>query len=337
MKRSINMARIVRFYQVGGPEVLKIEEVPSRQPEKGEVKLRVQAIGLNRAEFMFMNGHYLEPPRLPATLGYEAAGVVTAVGPDVDPSWLNKSVSIIPSFSMNEYGMLGDEVIAPVHALAEYPSQLTPTEATSIWMQYMTAYGALIEFGQLKKGEFALITAASSSVGLAAIETVKAEGAISIATTRKIDKRDELFALGADHVIVTDEEDLVSRVQSITGGVGARIIFDPIAGPLLEKLAQAAAPEATILEYGWLSEAPTCFPVLTAIAKALTIRGFWAMEIVTNPERFARAKRYIYDRLKNGMFRPKIAKTFRFEDVIKAYQYMESGTQIGKVVLTVGS
>ena len=331
------MARIVRFYQVGGPEVLKIEEVPSRQPEKGEVKLRVQAIGLNRAESMFMHGHYLEPPRLPATLGYEAAGVVTAVGPDVDPSWLNKSVSIVPSFSMNEYGMLGDEVIAPVHALAEYPSQLTPTEATSIWMQYMTAYGALIEFGQLKKGEFTLITAASSSVGLAAIETVKAEGAISIATTRKTDKLDELLALGANHVIVTDKEDLVSRVQSITGGVGARIIFDPIAGPLLEKLTQAAALGATIFEYGWLSEAPTCFPVLRALEKALTIRGFWAMEIVSNPERFARAKRYVYDRLKNGMFRPKIAKTFRFEDVIKAYEYMESGTQIGKVVLTVGS
>ena len=331
------MARIVRFHQVGGPEVLKIEEVPSRQPEKGEVKLRVQAIGLNRAESMFMHGHYLEPTHLPATLGYEAAGVVTATGPDVDPSWLNKSVSTIPSFSMNDYGVLGDEVIVPVHALAEYPAQLTPTEATSIWMQYMTAYGALIELGQLKKGEFALITAASSSVGLAAIETVKAEGAISIATTRKIDKRDELLALGADHVIVTDEEDLVSRVQGITGGAGARIIFDPIAGPLLEKLAQAAAPGATIFEYGWLSESPTCFPVLTVLAKTLTIRGYWLTEIVTNPERFARAKRYVYDRLKNGLFRPKIAKAFRFEDVIKAYQYMESNTQIGKVVLTVGS
>src|SRR5262245_64192490 len=143
------MPRIVQFHRLGGPEVLEIEDVPSSEPSSGEVTLRVQAIGLNRAESMFMHGHYLEPPRLPATLGYEAAGVVTAVGPDIDPSWLNKSVSTIPSFSMNEYGMLGDEVIAPVHALAEYPSQLTPTEATSIWMQYITAYGALIELGQL--------------------------------------------------------------------------------------------------------------------------------------------------------------------------------------------
>ena len=139
----------------------------------------------------------------------------------------------------------------------------------------MTAYGALVEFGQVKKGEFILITAGSSSAGLAAIQTVKAEGAISITTTRTGAKRDELLGLGADHVIVTDEEDLVARVKDITGGAGARIIFDPIAGPLLDKLAEASAPGATIFEYGWLSGAQTPFPLIPALQKALSIRGYW--------------------------------------------------------------
>src|SRR5262249_52255694 len=269
------MARIVRFYELGGPEVLKIEDVPSRQPSKGEVTLRVDAIGLNRAESMFMHGYYLEPTRLPATMGYEASGIVRAVGADVDPGWLNKRVSTIPAFSPNQYGVLGNEVIVPFHALAEYPSHLTPIEATSIWMQYMTAYGALVEFGRVKTGEVVLITAASSSAGLAAMQIAKAEGATSIATTRTAAKRDELLALGADHVIVTDEEDLVSRVKDITGGTGARIIFDPIAGPLLDKLAEAAASGAMILEYGWLSVAPTPFPLVPALQKALSIRGYW--------------------------------------------------------------
>jgi NADPH:quinone reductase-like Zn-dependent oxidoreductase len=344
-----HMAKIVRFYKVGGPEVLKIEDVPSRQPAKNEARLRVQAIGLNRSESMFMHGYYVEPTQLPATLGYEASGIVTAVGANVDPGWLNKSVSTVPSFSMNQYGVLGDEVIVPVHSLAEYPSHLTPIEATSIWMQYMTAYGALVEFGQVKKGEFVLITAASSSAGLAAIQTVKAEGAISIATTRTRAKRDELLVLGADHVIVTDEEDLVARVKDITDGVGARIIFDPIAGPLLDKLAEAAATGATIFEYGLLSGAQTPFPLVPAIQKALNIRGYWLAEItapellsghaagrLTNPERLARAKNYVYNRVKTGQLKPKIAKTFRFEDVVEAYQYMESNEQIGKIVLTVG-
>src|SRR5262245_16028192 len=210
------MAKIARFHKLGGPEVLKIEDVPLRQPSRGEVILSVQAIGLNRAESMFMHGYYLEPPQLPATLGYEASGIVTAVGANVDPSWLNKRVSTMPAFSMNQYGVLGTEVIVPVHALAEYPSHLTPIEATSIWMQYMTAYGALVEFGQLKKGEFVLITAASSSAGLAAVQIVKAEGAIPIATTRTGAKRAELLALGAAHVIGTDEEELVARVKDRT-------------------------------------------------------------------------------------------------------------------------
>ncbi len=330
------MARVVRFYEVGGPEVLKIEEVPSRQPAKGEVTLRVRAIGLNRSESMFMHGYYLYPTQLPATLGYEAAGVVTAIGPDVDPSLLNKSVSTVPSFSLNDYGVIGDEVIVPVHSLAEYPSHLSPIEAASIWMQYMTAYGALIEFGQLKKDEFALITAASSSAGLAAIQTAKAEGAIAIATTRSRRKREELIAFGADHVIVTDEENLVDRVNEITNKVGVRIIFDPIGGPLVDQLAEAAAQGATIFQYGWLSGSSTPFPIVAALQKALNVRGYWLPEIVFHPDRLARAKSYVFNKLKNGQFKPKIAKTFPFEKVVEAYRYLESNEQIGKIVLTVG-
>jgi NADPH:quinone reductase-like Zn-dependent oxidoreductase len=194
---------------------------------------------------------------------------VTAIGPDVDYSFLNKSVSTMPTFSLNQYGVIGDEVIVPVHALAEYPSHLSPVEATSIWMQYMTAYGALIEFGELKENQFVLITAASSSAGLAAIQTVKAEGAIAIATTRSRSKREELIALGADHVIVTDEEDLVDRVKKITNKVGTRIIFDPIAGPLIDQLAEAAAPGATIFQYGWLSGSATPIPDCAGTSKVL--------------------------------------------------------------------
>src|SRR5215831_5820508 len=215
------MAKIVRFHKLGGPDVLHIEEIPSRQPAAGEVSLSVQAMGLNRAESMFMHGYYLEPTQLPATLGYEASGIVTAIGAKVDPRWLNRRVSTMPAFSLNQYGMLGTEVIVPVHAVAEYPAHLTPIEATSIWMQYLTAYGALVEIGHVQQGEGVLITAASSSAGLAAIQIVKAEGAMAIATTRTGAKRDALLALGADHVIVTEEEDVVARVKDLTGGAGA--------------------------------------------------------------------------------------------------------------------
>ncbi|MCU1305789.1 MAG: putative oxidoreductase [Acidobacteriaceae bacterium] len=328
------MPKIVRFHEVGGPEVLKIEEQPSKQPGKGEVRLQVGAAGLNRAESMFMRGQYIYPPKLPGTLGYEAAGVVDAVGPDVDKSWLGKTVATIPAFSMNDYSMLGEEVIAPASALGEYPANLSAAEGAAIWMQYMTAYGALIAIAHLAKGDFVMIPAASSSVGIAALEIAKSEGAISIATTRKSNKKAELLSLGANHVIATEEEDFVARVNEITGGKGARVIFDPVSGPFLEKLAQAAAPGGIIFQYGALSMQPTPFPLFTALPKGLNIRGYTLFEITTNPEKLPAAKKYIYDRLADGRFRPKIAKTFPFAQTVDAYKYLESNTQVGKIVIT---
>src|ERR1017187_5949423 len=330
------MPKIVRFHKLGGPEILKIEEETSKQPGKGEVRLKVQAAGLNRAELLFVRGQYLEHPKFPAGLGYEAAGVVEAVGPDVDKNWVGKSVATIPAFSMNDYGMLGEEVIAPVAALGEYPAKLSPVEAAAIWMQYLTAYGALIAIARLAKGDFVVIPAASSSVGIAATQIAKAEGAISIATTRKSNKKAELLSLGADHVIATEEEDIVARVQEITGGKGgARVIFDPVAGPFLEKLAEAAAPGGIVFEYGALSMQPTPFPLFTALGKGLSIRGYTLMEVTRNPEKLAAAKKYVYDRLADGRFHPKIAKIFPFAQTVGAYKYLESNAQVGKIVITV--
>jgi NADPH:quinone reductase-like Zn-dependent oxidoreductase len=330
------MPKVVRFHALGGPEVLKLEEQPTPEPKQGEVRIKVGAIGLNRAEWMFMHGQYLEnPKRFPCGLGYEAAGTIEAVGPDVDKKWLGKAVATIPSFSMNQYGMVGEEVIAPVYALGEYPSNLTPEQAAASWMQYMTAYGALIEIAQIKNGEFVLITAASSSVGLAAIQIARAEGATAVATTRKSDKKKELLSLGADHVIATEEEDLAARVREISGGKGARVVFDPVAGPTLEKLAEAAAPGGILIEYGALATQPTPFPLFAALSKGLTFRGYVLVEITTHPEKVGKAKKYISERLADGRFSPKIAKSFPFAQTVQAYQYLESNAQVGKVVVTV--
>lgn len=282
-----------------------------------------------------MHGHYLESPKFPAGLGYEAAGIVKAVGPGVDSKWLGKPVATIPAFSMNDYPMLGEEVIAPVSALGEYPAKLSPVEGAAVWMQYLTAYGALIAIAHLAKGDFAVIPAASSSVGLAAIQIAKAEGAVSIATTRKGHKKTELLSLGADHAIATEEEDFVGRVKEITGGKGARVTFDPVGGPFLEKLAEAAAPSGIIFEYGLLSMQPTPFPLLAALHKGLSLRGYSLMEITRDPEKLALAKKYVYDRLADGRFRPKIAKTFPFARTVDAYKYLESNAQVGKIVITV--
>ena len=329
------MPKIVRFYETGGAEVLKIEELPLVEPGEGEVRLAVEAIGLNRAEVMFRMGQYLENPELPSRLGYEAAGIVDAVGPGAGGIKIGDRVSTIPSFSIGTYGVYGESAVVPAYAVAHYPGSLSPVEGAAIWMQYVTAFGALIEFGQLQKDAFVLITAGSSSVALAAIQIAKSVGARAIATSRGAGKKSFLLGAGADHVIVTDEEDLVERVMAITSGKGAGMVFDPIAGPLLEKLADAAAPGAIIFEYGALSPAPATFPLFAALAKGLTVRGYTMFEIVRDPGRLARGKRFIYGGLESGALKPVIDRTFPLESIVEAHRYMESNQQKGKIVVTV--
>ena len=328
-------AKIVRFHSLGGPEVLKIEDEAIPVPGKGEALLNVKAIGLNRAEVMFREGHYLESPTLPSKLGYEAAGVVESVGPDVDKSWIGKKVSTTPGFLMTNYGVYGEVALVPASALAMYPERLTPEEGTSIWMQYLTAYGALITNARIGKGDFVIITAASSSVGIAAIEIVKAEGAISIATTRTSKKKDVLVEVGATHVIATEEEDFLARIKQITDGKGARVIFDPIGGKGVEVLAQAAAYEGIIFEYGALAQEPTPFPLYTALGKGLTIRGYTLREILSVPQRKAEALKYVFDHVAAGTFKPRIDRVFPLAQIAEAHRYMESNQQIGKIVVTV--
>jgi NADPH:quinone reductase-like Zn-dependent oxidoreductase len=284
---------------------------------------------------MFFHDAYVEQPQLPARLGYEVAGVVEAVGEGVDKRWIGKKVATIPSFSQNRYGTLGEEALVPATALGEYPANLSTVEASAIWMQYLTAYGALVMAGGVKTGDFVSIPAASSSVGLAAIQIAKAEGATAIAVTRSSKKRAELLALGADHIIATEEEDYVARIKEITGGKGVRLTFDPVAGPFVEKLAAAAAKGGIIFEYGALSGEPTPFPLFTALSKSLSIRGYTLLAITQDPELIEKAKKYVFDRLADGRFVPKIAKTFPFAQTIEAYRYLESNQQVGKVVITV--
>ncbi len=215
------MPKTIRFHETGSADVLKIEDLPLQEPGKGEVRLKVEAISLNRADVLFRRGQYLEDPELPSRLGYEAAGIIDAVGPDTGDVHIGDRVSTIPAFSMGKYGVYGESAIVPHRAVAQYPDNLSAAEGTSIWMQYLTAYGALMDIGQLKEGDTVVITAASSTIGLAAIQITKATGTVAIATTRGAGKKQFLLDAGADEVIVTGEEDLAERVMASTSGKGA--------------------------------------------------------------------------------------------------------------------
>jgi len=329
------MARVVRFHQTGGPEVLQVEDVAVPPPAEGEVQISIKALGLNRAESMFRRGQYLENPKLPARLGYEAAGPVAAIGPGVQGFKIGDAVSTIPSFSLNDYGLYGDLANAPVHAVTHHPKSLSWEEAAAVWMQYLTAYGALIDIGKLTKDDTILLPAASSSVGLAAIQIANKVGAVPVAMTRGQSKRKALLDAGAAHVIASEEQDLVKEVLRITEGKGARVVFDPVGGPTVNKLLQATAQLGIVFLYGALSTEPTPLPLFDLLAKWATIRGYVMLEITSDPRRLERAKKFINEGLADGSFKPLIAKKFPLDQIVEAHRYLESNQQVGKVVVTV--
>jgi NADPH:quinone reductase-like Zn-dependent oxidoreductase len=329
------MARAVRFHGIGGPEVLQIDTVESPTPGAGEVRISVKALGLNRAESMFRSGQYLEQPRFPSRLGYEAAGVVETIGPGVDGLKAGDAVSTIPAFPQGKYGVYGDVAVVPAAAVAKHPASLSWTEAAAIWMQYLTAYGALIDIANLSHGDTVLIPAASSSVGIASMQIARMVGATPIALTRKDDKRDALSHLGAAHVIATEKQDLVAEVKKLTNGKGARVVFDPVGGPTIARLVAAAAPRGILFQYGALSPEPTPLPLMDVLAKSLTIRGYILFEITKDPARLERGKKFVIDGLASGRLKPVIARTFPLTDIVEAHRYLESNQQIGKIVVTV--
>ena len=305
-------------------------------PQAREVKIRVRALGLNRAESLLRAGNYVaETPILPSKLGYEAAGVVEAVGRGVTGFAIGDAVSTIPAFPMTKYGVYGDAAIVPVHAVTKHPANLSWETAAAIWMQYLTAYGALVHLGSVAKGDAVIITAASSSVGLAAIQIVNSLGGVSIATTRTSAKRNALLKAGAQHVVATEEQDLVKEVMDVTGGKGARIAFDPVSGPGVEALAAAMAAAGTIFLYGALDPARTPFPLWTVFRKNLTQRTYGAELLSSDPAILDRSKKFVIDGLAAGTFKPLIAKTFPLDKIVEAHRYMDSNQQVGKIIVTV--
>ena len=339
----MDTARTVRFGRLGGPEVLQIEDLPIVEPKSGEVRIRVQAIGLNRAEIMFRTGQYLEQPKFPSRIGLEAAGIVEAIGAGVTKVRIGDKVSVATGQSIAKYGTYGETAIVPASSAISYPDNLTPEEAASVWVQYLTAYFAFVDLAKIQPGQSVLITAATGGAGLGAIEVARLLGAVAIATTRSASKQQALLDSGADHVIVTSKEDLGSRVKEITGGRGADLIFDPIAGDTLPTLAEAVAWGGQIILYGALGGTNVPYPLFAAFARNFTLRsyvvysfcGSETLGLRRNEEAFARAVQFINENLASGKLKPAIAKIFPLSEIQEAHRYMESNQQLGKIVIKV--
>ena len=305
-------------------------------PGPTEVRIKVKAIGINRAESMWRTDVYIEPVKFPAGLGYEAAGIVDAVGKDVSGFAPGDKVNVIPSFSMNQYFTYGEVIVVPDYAVVKHPESLSFAEAASVWMMFVTAYGALIEDAKVTKGDFVIVPAASSSVGLAAIQLANYAGATSIALTRQSGKKASSCSTQAPRMWWSPTRPTWSQeIMRITDGKGARVAFDPVGGPTFAKLISALSFQGIAYIYGALSEGVTPLPVLEMIAKVITVKAHNIWLTSGDETRRKAAVEFVLKGLESGALKPVIDRTFAFDEMVDVHRYLETNGQFGKIVVTV--
>ncbi|MBC2907495.1 zinc-dependent alcohol dehydrogenase family protein [Streptomyces cupreus] len=327
-------ARTVLFHDLGGPDVLTIEDAVVPEPGPGEVALRVEALGLNRAEALFRAGTYYYQPTLPASrLGYEASAVVEAVGEGVTELAVGDPVMTGPGIEMSAQGVYAERLVLPEPCVVRRPASVDAVTGAAAWLTYSTAYGALLETAGLKPGDHVLVTGASSGVGTAAIQVARRIGAIPIATTRTEVKRKQLLEVGAAEVIVTGEAEgdtVAKEVKRITGGRGVEVIFDGIGGPGFGTLAEGLTAGGSVVLYGWLDGRPAEIP----FNWPFTIHTYANMALTDTSGGRRRATAFVNAGLADGGFRPVVAEVFEGLDSIQdAHRLMESNRHTGKIVV----
>jgi NADPH:quinone reductase-like Zn-dependent oxidoreductase len=326
------MPRVVVFDEFGGPDVMHIVEEPPVEPTAGEVRVRIEAFAVNPLDQMMRSGTSPAPVPLPhARLGVEGTGVVDALGPEITGLRIGDPVILTAIPDPSARGSYAQYSTLPASQVIARPAELDVTEAAAVWVGYSTAYGALVEKAAMRPGDHVLITAASGSVGRAAIQIANQIGAVPIAVTRHSAKNDQLLAAGATVVIATDHGDVVEAVRQHTGGTGADIVLDLVRGPGQQDLLKAARPGATLVVAGFLDPRPTPFPS----GPPLTIFNYRSFEHTLDAVVVKRMAAFLNAGVRLGALRPAIDKVFALDEIIEAHHHLEKGLPAGKIVVTV--
>ena len=335
------MSRMIRFHKFGDADVLQYEEVPTPVPDPGEVLVRVQAVGLGWKDVLWRQNLAAEQAKLPAGTGFELAGTVAALGEGVEGLEVGTAVAGFPASTPNRYPTWGDLVLMPRHALTRYPDVLSPVEASVHYSALLFGYLALIDLAHLKPGQHVLITEASRCLAPQTVQLAKALGAKVVVSTSSPDDREFLRSLGADKVIVTEEQDLVLEIERYTEGKGVEVILDQCAGPQMKLLGDIAAPRGKLILYGNNGGNDTAFPACAAFKKhlqffrhcVLDFTGCPELGIEPNDEAVQRALTHINQMTADRLLTPVIDKVFDFNDFVAAHRYMETCPDRGRVAL----
>ena len=319
-----------------GFEGLRIQACEPQEPGPTDVRIRVEAFALNWGDADLMNNQYsFSFPEFPARTGIEAAGVIDAVGADVEGLEVGARCGTLPYFYYNR-GASADTMLIDHRYVAPTPDGLSAPESASIWMQYLTAYYPVMEFVEAGPGVNIFVSAGTSTAGNAAVSIAAAQGANVIATTRHQRNVAYLTESGADHVFVDDgETDLAQFILDATDGVGAHLAFDPVGGDYAGRYASAMARGGKVAMYGLLSGAMPDFPIMAMFQNDSWVKCYSVFNYVQDDRERQRGVDFVHSAVASGQLKPKVDKVFGMDGYLEAWHYLRDGKRdtYGKVVI----
>jgi NADPH2:quinone reductase len=326
--------RAVIITSFGGPEVLQVQERPAPVPARGEVRVRVMATAVNRADLLQRAGHYPAPRNVPADIpGLELAGTIDAVGEGVTEWQVGERV-----FGLVGGGAYAEHVVTHARTLARIPPHLSFTDAAAVPEAFITAYDAMVDQAHLAAGETVLITAVGSGVGTAAVQIARAIGARAIGTARTPDKLERAGRLGLTEGIDASAGSFAERVLELTEGEGAAVILELVGGAYLAEDVACAAERGRIVLVGMLGGSRAALEWGQVLQKRLTLTGTTLRSRPLEHKILVAQSfgRHVVPLLSRGLVSPVIDRVMPLSRADEAHAYVASNAGFGKVVLDCG-
>lgn len=326
--------RAVEITSFGPPDVLRLGERPQPVAGAGEVLIRVNASGINRPDVVQRKGHYAPPPGASDLPGLEVAGVVQGGdGMAMELAGLRLGDRVCALVAGGGYA---EWCVAPVEQCLPVPQGLTDIEAASLPETFFTVWSNVFDRGRLQRGETLLVQGGGSGIGVTAIQLGRAFGATVIVTAGSDEKCAACLALGAHHAINYNTQDFVAEVQRITGGKGADVVLDMVAGSYVAREVECLAEDGRLVIIAVQGGLKSEFNAGLVLRRRLTITGSTLRpRSVEFKGSIARALReHVWPLLASGAVRPVIHSTFAAADAAQAHALMESNQHTGKIVLT---
>ncbi len=323
--------KAMRVHQLGDPERLTAEDMAIPEPGLGQVRIRVEAIGVNYADILMVAGRYQLRPELPFSPGFEIAGTIDGTGPGV-VGWTTGTRAI----ATPPYGGYAELVVVPVASLFALPPSVDAITAAAATVTYGTSYHALTDRGGLESGQTLLVTGASGGVGGAALQIGKLLGAIVIGAVGSDAKESAARNMGADDVVRYDRKDpsLHEQLEAVAGRGGLDVIFDPVGGDIFDQCVRALAPNGRLLVVGFAAGRIPRLPTNLLLLKESAVLGvFWGAFREREPDRAASQLEQIWDWIHAGDLLPPPVTTYPLESAAAVLSALASRRVIGKVVL----